>query len=587
MTKTYTVVIDAGHGGSDAGAIGIDGKSQEKDIALSIVKLIKASNRNANINIILTRDNDVFMSPVEKVAVANKANPDIFLSVHCNNNDMAVQANKPLTGIEIFIANKQKAKNYDANYQFAAALSSTLVTTDKIDKGIVTRAKGIWVLQEVNCPSALVECGYMDNKTDLEKLKNNSYQQVMANNILKGIESYFVNKENGASPLVVDTVPKMKGKVEGVFIEGKDTSKFNGHFYIEKNDNFFKKNEYLMPGDTLSIKPIKIEDVPENAVIVYNKNIITKEALDKLYRQSFMKLDLTLIKTNTNIKEYGEAAKDGVIRVRDANPHLIVIDGKEANDNIDNINPNSIKSITVLKDKKATTKYGEKGKNGVIEVELKKEGDALDDGKIFTEVQIPAEFPGGAAAWKKYLERNLKMPEEVKTKNAPSGKYSVELAFMVGEDGGLSNIKALTDPGYGTADAAITLIAKGPKWIPAMQNGKKVYSIKKLTITFLIDEKSVSSSKNPPKQFVATQRILPTELKKFQQVSADISEVYWVGSLKNLFVNIVHINGLTETYDLFDEKNKVVALSRYNQSMLFNCKFLLERIEYVRKSLKS
>ena len=50
---------------------------------------------------------------------------------------------------------------------------------------------------------------------------------------------------------------------------------------------------------------------------------------------------------------------------------MVIVDGKEANDNFDDINPDRIKSITVLKDKHATDKYGEKGKNGVLEIELK------------------------------------------------------------------------------------------------------------------------------------------------------------------------------------------------------------------------
>ena len=66
LKKTYTVVIDAGHGGTDLGSLGIDGISTEKEIALSIAKLVKASNSNANINIVLTRDNDVYNSPPQK-----------------------------------------------------------------------------------------------------------------------------------------------------------------------------------------------------------------------------------------------------------------------------------------------------------------------------------------------------------------------------------------------------------------------------------------------------------------------------------------------------------------------------------------
>ncbi|MBR2647418.1 MAG: N-acetylmuramoyl-L-alanine amidase [Sediminibacterium sp.] len=107
--------------------------------------------------------------------------------------------------------------------------------------------------------------------------------------------------------------------------------------------------------------------------------------------------------------------------------------------------------------------------------------------KVFTETQVPASFPGGKAAWLKYLERNLNIDLPVK-KGGPPGTYTVIVQFTVHEDGFLSNIKALNNPGYGTAEEAVRVITKGPKWEPAQQNGKKVASIVKQSITFVISE---------------------------------------------------------------------------------------------------
>lgn len=101
--------------------------------------------------------------------------------------------------------------------------------------------------------------------------------------------------------------------------------------------------------------------------------------------------------------------------------------------------------------------------------------------------EIPASFPGGKAAWLKYLERNLNIDLPVK-KGGPPGTYTVIVQFTVHEDGFLSNIKALNNPGYGTAEEAVRVITKGPKWEPAQQNGKKVASIVKQSITFVISE---------------------------------------------------------------------------------------------------
>jgi len=102
-------------------------------------------------------------------------------------------------------------------------------------------------------------------------------------------------------------------------------------------------------------------------------------------------------------------------------------------------------------------------------------------------LEKPASFPGGKAAWLKYLERNLNVDLPVK-KGGPPGTYTVIVQFMISAEGVLSNIKALNNPGYGTAAEAVRVIAKGPKWEPALQNGKKVASIVKQSITFVISE---------------------------------------------------------------------------------------------------
>ncbi len=73
-------------------------------------------------------------------------------------------------------------------------------------------------------------------------------------------------------------------------------------------------------------------------------------------------------------------------------------------------------------------------------------------------------------------------------KGAPPGKYTVVISFIVDKEGALSDIKAENDPGYGTAEEAIRMIAKGPSWIPAKQNGLKVIYRHKQSITYLVSE---------------------------------------------------------------------------------------------------
>jgi len=119
---------------------------------------------------------------------------------------------------------------------------------------------------------------------------------------------------------------------------------------------------------------------------------------------------------------------------------------------------------------------------GVVEAPKQDE----DYDKVFTSVQIEAEFPGGPAAWKRYLERNLNqgVPSE---NGAPPGKYPVVLNFQVDKNGNISDIQADPSP-YGTREEAIRVIKKGPTWKPAVQNGHNVAYRVKQVITFVVSE---------------------------------------------------------------------------------------------------
>jgi protein TonB len=124
----------------------------------------------------------------------------------------------------------------------------------------------------------------------------------------------------------------------------------------------------------------------------------------------------------------------------------------------------------------------EKG-TGVVEAPKVEE----DYDKVFTVVQIAAEFPGGLPAWTKYLERNLNRDLPVEN-GAPPGKYTVVVSFIVAKDGSISEVQAENDPGYGTKNEAIRVIQKGPKWKPAIQNGRQVIYRHKQSITFVVSE---------------------------------------------------------------------------------------------------
>jgi protein TonB len=113
--------------------------------------------------------------------------------------------------------------------------------------------------------------------------------------------------------------------------------------------------------------------------------------------------------------------------------------------------------------------------------------DNQDYDKEFTSVQVEAKFPGGQDAWRKFLERNLNNQTPADNGAAP-GNYTVTVSFLVDKSGNISEVKALTDPGYGCAAEAVRVIQKGPKWTPAIQNGRNVIYRQKQNITFQVTE---------------------------------------------------------------------------------------------------
>ena len=108
-----------------------------------------------------------------------------------------------------------------------------------------------------------------------------------------------------------------------------------------------------------------------------------------------------------------------------------------------------------------------------------------DENKIFDKVEIEASFPGGDAKWRRFLEQNAN--GQVATDNgAPEGTYTTVVQFVVDKEGNISDVKALTNHGYGREQEAVRVIKKGPKWTPAVQNGRQVKAFRKQPITFQV-----------------------------------------------------------------------------------------------------
>ena len=119
---------------------------------------------------------------------------------------------------------------------------------------------------------------------------------------------------------------------------------------------------------------------------------------------------------------------------------------------------------------------------GVVEAPKK---DDEDWDKTFTKVEIESEYPGGAAAWQRYLNRNLRYPQEA-IDNEIQGAVVVQ--FIVDKEGNVSDVSAISGPSEGgLRDEAVRVIKKSGKWTPAVQNGRQVKSYKKQPIVFKLE----------------------------------------------------------------------------------------------------
>ncbi len=183
------VVIDAGHGGKDFGAAGID-NVYEKDISLALAKKVKELNSNENIEIILTRETDIYQSPQEKADFVNLKKAALLVSFHA---DAATKDSADMkSGINVLVS-----KNQYSNSTKSKVLASAMIEMFNqnyplpVAQNPAQRQNGVWILQNSKCPSVLIEVAFISNEKDLAFLESAKGQETIALNVLKGIEKYL------------------------------------------------------------------------------------------------------------------------------------------------------------------------------------------------------------------------------------------------------------------------------------------------------------------------------------------------------------------------------------------------------------
>ena len=277
-TKIKTIVIDPGHGGKDSGTMGTKRfKIYEKHVALAVsLKLGKyISDAFPEVEIIYTRDSDFFLELNERTEIANKANADLFISIHCDGF-----TNPKPSGASVFVMGMSKLKanmdvamrensaiyledNYKKKYDgfdpkspesyivFSLMqntyLNQSLKIAEQVETQFSTRAnrksRGVkqapfYVISRTNMPSILIECGFLTNPKEEEFLHSEIGQDYIASAIFRAFRSYKESVEI-EEPKIKDTIKsdvKINNEVEKkikVLVDAKQESGLNLIFKIQ------------------------------------------------------------------------------------------------------------------------------------------------------------------------------------------------------------------------------------------------------------------------------------------------------------------------------------------------------------------
>lgn len=174
------IFVDAGHGGKDVGAIG--NGIQEKDVVLPISIKLGQALQGMGYTVYYTRTNDVEIDLEPRVAAAERANADVFVSVHANSLD---SRSSDINGVETFHSRNSTVGRELASYVHSQIISGTGATDRRV------KAAGFYVIARTSMPAILVETGFVTNPTEARNLSSPDYQKRMAEAIARGLDQFM------------------------------------------------------------------------------------------------------------------------------------------------------------------------------------------------------------------------------------------------------------------------------------------------------------------------------------------------------------------------------------------------------------
>lgn len=305
---TYTLVIDAGHGGKDAGAVGKFSKEKTINLNVALAFGRYVEQNCPDVKVIYTRKTDVFIPLHERAAIANRNKADVFISIHTNS----VASRKPVTGLETYTMGMRRSgeklsaamrenevvlieDNYKQHYsgfdprspesyiifemindknmlesvELAKAIQKNVCrTAGRPDKGV--KQDAFLVLRETSMPACLIELGYISTASEETYLNSSANVDAMGRGIYQAFVQYKNKTTGKLLPPVQEEVPIKEERLEPVKLE-----------VPVKQDTVVEKPAPKVKKDTVIVSPqpeVKADDVVAESLPVFKVQLMASSS---------------------------------------------------------------------------------------------------------------------------------------------------------------------------------------------------------------------------------------------------------------------------------------------------------------------
>lgn len=320
QSKKFVLVVDAGHGGKDYGALGV--KSNEKSINLNVaLRLGKLVDENLdNVSVVYTRSTDKFVSLQERANIANRAHGNLFISIHTNSIDKKNKARTRISGSSTYtlglhrtndnfeVAKRENSvisledgykmtyqdfdpnstesyiifelnqnRHVDRSIDLATKIQRRFADAGRKDNGV--RQAGFLVLAKTSMPAVLVELDYICNPDQEDFLTSDDGQQQLAQAIFDAFADYYA-----ANARYADTLAKSANKTDKSHTAPKKSDEKKKTLTISPDDIVYKV-QFITSAQRLSMRSALFKDMDIDKIKSYKEDGLYKytygETLDK------------------------------------------------------------------------------------------------------------------------------------------------------------------------------------------------------------------------------------------------------------------------------------------------------------------